>query len=128
MKAEIRTLLEEAWQNRVEESYAEAVRLVDTARELCSDNDAEALGRVFHVYMQIKFDQGNLPEAITWSKQSIACYKRAGIRLKVAHAIRHLAERKLLKPGWKRERCTIRYIWWKESRKQKKKLNCCGSK
>lgn len=92
MNREVATLLESAWSKRGEERYDEAHSLLMQARSLCADDDYHALGRIFHIYMQLDYDQGLLPEALELCLKSLVYYQKAGISDRIAHATRHLAD------------------------------------
>ena len=86
------TLLNEAWRQRRLGNYEKAKGLVDEAQSLCSDNDFNALGRVFHIRAQFESDHNKPQEALSLSSRALSYYKKAKNRDKIAHATRHIAD------------------------------------
>ena len=92
MKSEVANLLEKAWVKRREEKYEEVESLLAEARELCGEEDFDALGRIYHIYMQIDYDKGDFTKALDFCHQSLMYYKKLGLPEKIAHSTRHLAD------------------------------------
>lgn len=90
--SKIKQLLREAWAKRLEEKYDEARNLVKEAHRLCENDDYNALGRIFHVYMQFESDHDNPLKALELCRQSLMYYKKANNLNKVAHSTRHIAD------------------------------------
>lgn len=67
-KMEIPNLLTEAWSARREKDYGEAQSLLGKAQNLVKADDYINLGRIFHIYMQIEYDHGNLSEALDYGE------------------------------------------------------------
>ncbi len=89
---EITEKLHKAWKLRQTKKYKEAKQLVDSAKSLCGPNDNIAFGRIYHVYMQLEYDQGHLLKAKDLCLRSLAYYKKNGNPIKIAHSTRHLAD------------------------------------
>ena len=85
-------LLQEAWERRSENEYGQAKSLVQQAHALCGENQYNALGRIFHIYMQFEADHDNLEEALRLCQKSIAFYQQANNQQRIAHAKRHCAD------------------------------------
>jgi len=92
MNSEVTKLLEKAWARRREEKYEDVESLLTEARSLCGEEDYDALGRIYHIYMQIDYDKGHLTKALVLCHQSLAYYKKLGIPERIAHSTRHLAD------------------------------------
>lgn len=92
MNSNISRLLGEAWSKRSEGKYEDVASLLTEAREQCEVDDYDALGRIFHVYMQVDYDKGNLSKALELCQQSLAYYQKSGIIERIAHSTRHLAD------------------------------------
>ena len=90
--SKIEALLKKAWAKRREEKYEEARSLVEQARHICPKDDYNALGRIYHIYMQFESDHDNPSQAMGFCRQSINYYRQAGNQNRVAHATRHLAD------------------------------------
>ncbi len=88
----IERLLQEAWALRREGDYTGALRLVEQAHALCTNDDHLLLGRIYHIYMQFEADHDRYPEAIALSQKSVAQYRQSGSPDHIAHATRHLAD------------------------------------
>lgn len=91
-KTKITELLNEAWTRRREGKYDEAFSLVGEAHEICSEDDFNMLGRIHHLYRQFESDQNNYDQALKWSRKSLEYYQKTGDGIKIAHAMRHLAD------------------------------------
>lgn len=85
-------LLTAAWAKRRVGDYEAARSLVAQAQQDCQDDDFAALGRIYHVYMQLESDHDQYEEAVVFSKQSVSYYEKAQLPNKLAHATRHLAD------------------------------------
>ena len=85
-------LLTNAWRARGKENYEQTKTLVEEARALCEPDDFMHLGRIYHVLMQIESDQDRPHQAISLEKQALEYYEKAGDQLKIAHALRHVAD------------------------------------
>ncbi len=89
-KSKITMLLEEAWKRRREKKYEDARALLIKARGLCEDDDYNSLGRIYHIYMQFDYDQGNLSKALELCHKSLALYHKANNSDKIAHSTSNL--------------------------------------
>ena len=92
MSSDLAKLLEQAWSKRREELYADAEALLIKARDLCEEDDYDALGRIYHIYMQLDYDQGNLSKALELCQESLSYYKKTNLPDRIAHSTRHLAD------------------------------------
>ncbi len=92
MNAKIAELLGNAWSLRREGNYDEAMKIVRRAHDSCPENDYDALGRIYHVYMQFKRDHDHLEEAVLLSRQSVSYYRLSKNMNRIAHSVRHLAD------------------------------------
>ena len=90
--SKIADLLEQAWTERREDKYDLAKTFVDEAHGLCSDQDYNSLGRIYHIYMQFEYDQDNFSKALELCQQSLGYYKKATNSDKIAHSTRHIAD------------------------------------
>ena len=89
---ELNRLLAKAWAMRNNEQYYEAKNIVDGANQKCKRDDYNSLGRIYHIYMQIAFDQSNFDEALKNCKTSVIYYHKTENQAKIAHSTRHLAD------------------------------------
>ncbi len=92
MNSDVAKLLEQAWNKRRGEQYADAEALLIEARGLCGADDYDALGRIYHIYMQLDYDQGNLTKALELCQKSLSYYKKTNKPDRIAHSTRHLAD------------------------------------
>lgn len=88
----ITQLLEETWTKRREGNYDAARKLLKQAHKLCKARDYNALGRVFHIYAQIKSDHNHPEKALDLCMQSLAYYIKANNLDRIAHSKRHIAD------------------------------------
>ena len=88
----IREILDEAWSKRRIGDYNGAKNLAKKAHERCADGDHNALGRIFHIYMQFESDNNHYVKALAYCQQSLGYYKKAGNIDKIAHSTRHIAD------------------------------------
>lgn len=91
-KLEVADLLERAWAERGRGNYNSARKLVEAARDITSDDEYNAIGRIYHIYMQFESDHGNKEKALAYCRQSVESYHQAGNQDKIAHSTRHLAD------------------------------------
>lgn len=84
-------LLQEAWDKRGTGNYEEAKNLAEQAHELCTDDNYNFLGRIYHVYMQCESDKGNYAQALEQGQKSLGFYQKTQNSNKLAHSTRHLA-------------------------------------
>ena len=92
MQSEISELLRKAWQKRGEDKHDEVRVLLRKVLELCEEEDYDTLGRIYHIFMQLEYDQENLTEALELSSKSVSYYKKANNPDRIAHATRHMAD------------------------------------
>lgn len=88
----ILSLLRQAWDARREGKYKLCALHTKAAHKMCSDLDHDLLGRVYHIYMQIKMDNNEYEEALHYSQQSVSHYAQSHNMNRIAHSIRHLAD------------------------------------
>lgn len=88
----IDALLAEAWSKRNREHYGIAKSIVDEAFKICKKDDHDSLGKIFHIYRQISFDQQSFDKALGYNISSVGHYKKTKNQSKIAHSIRHLAD------------------------------------
>lgn len=88
----ISELLSEAWNKRRVGDYENARRLTFEAQDRCDPEDHHALGRIYHIYMQIESDHDQYLKAIEYSKKSVRHYELSHQADRIAHSTRHLAD------------------------------------
>ncbi|MBT8272172.1 MAG: tetratricopeptide repeat protein [Bacteroidia bacterium] len=91
-ESKIKQLLAEAWVKRREGNYKASRNLVKEAQRICDADDYNALGRIFHIYMQFEADAQNPAKALELCKKSLSYYKKAANPDKIAHSTRHIAD------------------------------------
>ena len=91
-KDTIMKLLSEAWKYRGKGNYKESKLLLEQAKERCSPDDFDLLGRISHIHMQHAYDHKNFQDALEFSRESVAYYTQAQNLDRMAHAIRHKAD------------------------------------
>lgn len=89
---ETKQLLNEAWDKRRSKKYDEALGLVKKAQDLSKEDDYDSLGRIFHVYMQLEYDQDNFSTALKYCQKSLEYYRKTDDSSKIAHSLRHVAD------------------------------------
>jgi tetratricopeptide (TPR) repeat protein len=88
----IKQLLNEAWDKRRSKNYDEALGLVKKAEDLSKEDDYNSLGRIFHIYMQLEYDQGNFSTALKFCQKSLEYYRKTDDHSKIVHSLRHIAD------------------------------------
>lgn len=92
MDNDVKGLLREAWRLRGQGNYTEALEAVHRAHSICGDQDYEALGRIYHVYMQFEYDRDDCVTALELCKKSLAYYHISGNQDRIAHSSRHVGD------------------------------------
>ena len=91
----IEKLLEEAWQLRGKGNYKESRKILITAESLCTKEDFNYLGRIYHIRMQYEADKDHFDRAMEYCHLSVSSYIKSEDSDKIAHSVRHLADLQL---------------------------------
>lgn len=89
LEKESKQQLQLAWDYRNTSQYQKASQILTHLLDSCAATDHLLLGRIYHVFRQMAFDQHNYTDAIQFGKETIHQYTKADDSQLLAHAIRH---------------------------------------